>query len=64
VIDALDRLMQGRTCLVVAHHLGAIRHADVVFVFDHGALVAHGSAQELLKDRRLAAEFSEQLRGD
>ena len=32
VIDALDTLMKGRTSVVIAHHLGTIRHADVIFV--------------------------------
>jgi len=32
VIEALDRLMKGRTSVVIAHHLSTIRHADVMFV--------------------------------
>ena len=32
VIEALDTLMKGRTSVVIAHHLGTIRHADVIFV--------------------------------
>ena len=32
VIEALDRLMEGRTSVVIAHHLDTIRHADVIFV--------------------------------
>jgi len=32
VVEALERLMKGRTCIVVAHHLDTIRRADVIFV--------------------------------
>jgi subfamily B ATP-binding cassette protein MsbA len=34
VIAALDTLMKGRTVMVIAHHLGTIRHADVIFVIN------------------------------
>ena len=48
VINALDALMQGRTSVVIAHHLGTIRHADVIFVINDSALVEHGTHDELL----------------
>src|SRR5262249_46124627 len=32
VFDALERLMKGRTCILIAHHLEAVRQADVIFV--------------------------------
>jgi ATP-binding cassette, subfamily B, bacterial len=48
VIEALDRLMQGRTCIVIAHHLNSIRHADVVFVVKDSELVEQGTHEELL----------------
>ena len=34
VMEALDRLMKGRTSIVIAHHLGTIRRADVIFVIN------------------------------
>jgi ATP-binding cassette subfamily B protein len=48
VIEALDRLMEGRTSIVVAHHLSSIRHADVIFVIKDSELVEQGSHEELL----------------
>jgi ABC-type multidrug transport system fused ATPase/permease subunit len=43
VIGALDTLMKGRTSVVIAHHLGTIRHADVIFVFNDSGLVEQGT---------------------
>jgi ATP-binding cassette, subfamily B, bacterial len=48
VLEALHRLMEGRTSVVVAHHLSAIRRADVVFVIHDSELVEQGSHEELL----------------
>jgi ATP-binding cassette subfamily B protein len=48
VIEALDRLMKGRTSLVIAHHLGTIRHADVIFVIKDAELVEEGTHEQLL----------------
>jgi len=48
VIDALDRLMKGRTTLLIAHHLGTIRHADCIFVVKDSELVEQGTHEELL----------------
>jgi subfamily B ATP-binding cassette protein MsbA len=48
VIEALDRLMKGRTTLVIAHHLGTIRHADCIFVVKDSELVERGNHEELL----------------
>ncbi len=47
VVDALDRLKQGRTTFVIAHHLSTIRKADIVFVMAHGEIVERGSHTEL-----------------
>ena len=48
VQDALDRLMQGRTTIVVAHRLSTIEHADRVLVLDAGSLAEQGTHAELL----------------
>ncbi len=45
---ALDKLLQGRTCFVVAHRLSTIRQADNILVLDHGKLVESGKHRELL----------------
>jgi subfamily B ATP-binding cassette protein MsbA len=48
VIDALDRLMKGRTSVVIAHHLGTIRHADIIFVVRGSQIVEAGTHDELM----------------
>lgn len=48
VLEALDRLMKGRTCVVIAHHLATIRRADVIFVVKDSMLVERGTHKELL----------------
>jgi ATP-binding cassette subfamily B protein len=57
VIKALDALMKGRTSVVIAHHLGTIRHADVIFVIDDFALVEQGTHEELLARNGVYAEM-------
>jgi ATP-binding cassette subfamily B protein len=48
VVDALQRLMAGRTSVVIAHHLSTIRHADVIFVVKGSQIVEHGTHDALL----------------
>ena len=46
--QALDRLMEGRTTLVIAHRLSSVVNADRILVLDNGQLVESGSHQELV----------------
>jgi ATP-binding cassette subfamily B protein len=46
--DALNRLLQGRTSLTVAHRLSTAQAADSVLVFDEGRLVEQGTHTELV----------------
>ncbi len=48
VQEALDRLMQGRTTMVIAHRLSTVKDADRVLVLDGGRVVEQGSHDELL----------------
>jgi len=48
VNEALERLMRGRTSLVIAHRLSTVRHADLILVFTHGRIVESGTHEELI----------------
>jgi subfamily B ATP-binding cassette protein MsbA len=48
VIEALERLMQGRTSLVIAHHLHTIQTADLILVVKDAAIVERGTHAELM----------------
>lgn len=48
VQQALQRLLKGRTCFVVAHRLSTIRHADQVLVLDQGHIIERGTHKQLL----------------
>ena len=52
VQEALQRLMRGRTVLVIAHRLSTVRHADQVVVVAHGRIVQKGTHDELIQDRQ------------
>ena len=55
---ALERLMAGRTVLIIAHRLATVRHADRIAVLDRGRLVAAGSHDRLLVDSPLYARLA------
>ena len=50
VKEALDRLMQGRTTLIIAHRLSTVRNAGRVVVVDRGRIVQSGSHQALMDE--------------
>jgi ATP-binding cassette subfamily B protein len=49
VNEALERLMEGRTSLVIAHRLSTVRHADRILVFQQGRIVESGTHDDLLE---------------
>jgi subfamily B ATP-binding cassette protein MsbA len=59
VFEALDHLMEGRTCIVIAHHLATVRRANVIFVVKDNTLVERGTHEQLLAAGGLYAELYE-----
>ena len=59
VFDALGKLMEGKTSIVIAHRLATVRRADVIFVIDDGLVVDSGSHEELLERGGLYARLYE-----
>lgn len=55
---ALEKLMQGRTTLIIAHRLATVRNVDRIAVMEAGRLVATGSHDELLRSSPLYARLS------
>ena len=49
IVEALERLMRGRTTFIVAHRLSTIRRASQIVVLDQGRVVEHGSLAQLLR---------------
>lgn len=47
ITEAIERIMRGRTCLVIAHRLNTIRHANRIIVLDAGQIVEQGTHDEL-----------------
>ena len=51
VQQALDRVMQGRTSVIVAHRLSTIKNANIIYVFDAGEIKEIGTHQTLVKKK-------------
>ncbi len=71
VMEALKRLIKGRTCVVIAHHLNTISQADTIFVIEGSEIRERGTHEQLLAgggayskmyrtDAESAAEFAGQ----
>jgi len=58
VQEALDRLMQGRTTLVIAHRLATVRGADRIVVMDDGRIVGQGRHEDLMSGGGLYARLA------
>ncbi len=58
VQDALERLMQGRTTVVIAHRLATVRSASRIIVMDEGRIVEEGTHAEMSKAGGLYARLA------
>lgn len=62
LLDALDRLMKGRTTFIIAHRLSTIRRADRILVLDQGALIEQGTHADLMaRDGLYATLYRQQM---
>jgi len=59
VQEALERLMQGRTTIVIAHRLATVLKADRIVVMDRGRIVDSGRHAELIERNPLYARLAE-----
>ena len=55
--DAISRLIQGKTVLLIAHRLGTVRHADQILVMDRGIIAERGTHETLLAENGLYAQL-------
>ena len=61
---AFDRLLSGRTSIIIAHRLATVRRADEILVVEHGRIVQRGSERELLAEDGPFRRLADGLRGD
>ncbi|HUX18380.1 MAG TPA: thiol reductant ABC exporter subunit CydD, partial [Acidithiobacillus sp.] len=64
VLDAMQRLVQGRTAIVIAHRLATAERADYILVMDAGKVVEAGTHSELLATGGVYARLVAAYRGD
>ena len=57
ILDALERLIVGRTTFMIAHRLSTLRRPDRILVLDGGRVVEHGRITELLAQGGLFARL-------
>ena len=61
--NALDRLLRGRTSIIIAHRLATVRRADEILVLEHGRITQRGRFDDLLAAEGPFRELAAQLHG-
>jgi ABC-type multidrug transport system fused ATPase/permease subunit len=61
--QALDRLLRGRTSIIIAHRLATVRRADEILVMEHGRITQRGSFDDLLGSAGPFRDLAAQLQG-
>jgi ABC-type multidrug transport system fused ATPase/permease subunit len=61
--QALDRLLRGRTSIIIAHRLATVRRADEILVVEHGRITQRGPFDELLAAPGPFRDLASQLHG-
>jgi len=59
VFAALETVMAGRTCVIIAHRLATARRADVIFVLEDGRIAESGTHDQLLAHGKLYAHLTD-----
>ena len=55
--DALQKTIEGRTSIIIAHRLWTVRHVDRIIVLDHGKIVEEGNHDQLIEKNGVYAEL-------
>lgn len=63
IIEHFNSILNGKTGIIIAHRISAIKHADEIIVMDHGEIIERGNHEELLGKKGIYYDiFHEQFR--